>query len=323
MICKVGALLVLLVLAVSVPAWGLEMQGEWEAGFVLSNPEAGASLLWQTGVRLGGDVPLAEQFTLSLRMSMIANSQASEFTGSLERCYLQYESGPLRLRLGRQAVSWGAGWFFRPTDLIAPRSPLDAEAARPGRGMVSAVWATSPLTAVELAAGEDLYAARAGWRIGRTSLRVLGLSDGGVRTVGLDLQGGLAGVYGEACYEWTNDTGDGRPAAMIGWKKIIANNRLFYLEYLHDERGWFHLDRNYLAVGLEIPRDELTTYTFAGVSNLDDGGTMLTGLVSLLLTDNLDLRGGVGLILGPEGTEFLTLAGGGRTSLNLQAKYYF
>ena len=65
---------------------------------------------------------------------MLANSQNTDLTGTLERGYLQYEAGSLRLRLGRQAVSWGAGWFFRPSDLITPRSPLSAEATRPGAG---------------------------------------------------------------------------------------------------------------------------------------------------------------------------------------------
>ncbi len=141
--------------------------------------------------------------------------------------------------------------------------------------------------------------------------------------MGLDFQGGLGGFYGEAVYTWTDGLEDGKTSAMLGWKRTLGSNRSFYLEYLYDGQGRFLFGRNCLAAGLDIPRDELTTYTLAAVGNLDDGGTTLTGLVSLLLTDNLDLRAGVATILGPDGTEFLTLAGGSRWTLNAQVKYYF
>jgi hypothetical protein len=42
-----------------------------------------------------------------------------------------------------------------------------------------------------------------------------------------------------------------------------------------------------------------------------------------ILSDNFDLTGGVSVILGPEGTEFWTMAGGARVSLSLGTKYYF
>ena len=324
MVHKTVLLAVFLLLMLATPALGVQMQGEWESALALSFPPAGADWQWQTGLRLAGDVPLTEEYAFTLRLSMLANSQNTDLTGTLERGYLQYEAGTVRLRLGRQAVSWGAGWFFRPTDLITPRSPLSPEATRPGMDLFSVTWATSPVTALEGVAGEDLAGARIGWQVGRTGIRFLALVEpGDLKTVGFDLQGGLGGFYGEAVYTWTDVLADGKAAATIGWQRMLDSNRSIYLEYLHDEQGRFSFGRNCLAAGLDIPRDELTTYTLAVVGNLDDGGGMLTGLVSLLLTDNLDLRAGIGTILGPEGTELLTLAGNSRWSLNVQVKYYF
>lgn len=321
---KAVLLAAFLLFLLATPALGVQMQGEWESAVALSFPPAGADWRWQTGLRLAGDVPLAEEYTLTLRLSMLANSQNTDLAGTLERGYLQYDANSVRLRLGRQAVSWGAGWFFRPADPITPRSPLNAEATRPGMDLLTVTWATSPVTALEGVIGEDLAGARVGWQLGRTGLRLLALAKpGDLKTVGLDVQGGLGGLYGEAVYTWTEDVADGKTAAMIGWKRTFGSNRSLYLEYLHDEQGRFHLGRNYLAAGLDIPRDELTAYTLAVAGNLDDGGSMLTGLVSLLLSDNLDLRAGIGTILGPDGTEFLALAGGSRWSLNAQVKYYF
>lgn len=320
---KVSMLLILLVFAFSTPAYG-SFQAEWEATAALSDPAAGDGFFWSTGLHLRGAWPLGEKWVFSWRGGLSLNSLAGELDATLARGYLQYESGPLRLALGRQAVSWGVGWFFRPTDLITPRSPLSAEEGRPGKDLLTVTCATSPVTNVELTVGDALYGARAGWQIGRASLRTLGLvAPDGRKMVGLDLQGGLHGFYGEACYEWQTDPRDGAPAVMLGWRKLFGEGRLLYLEYLRDERGRFLPGRDYLAAGLEIPLDELTTYAVALEGSLGDGGYLLAGTASLVLSDHLDLNGGVGLILGPEGTEFLTLARGSRVSLTVGTKYYF
>ena len=322
---RIGMLLIslVLILAFSSPAYGT-VQGEWEGSFALSDPVAGDGWYWSTGLRLTGDWALGGGFNLTLRGSAGINSLTDEFDAILERGYIQYENGPCRIKLGRLAVGWGTGWFFRPTDLITPLSPLSPEEGRPGRDLLTFTWATSDLTDVELIAGEDLYAARAGWQLDRTSLRVLGLCEpDGRKTLGFDIQGGLGGFYSEACCEWTDDLAGGKLAALVGWKRVLGDGLFLYLEYLRDERYRFHFGQDYLAAGLEYSRDELTTYTVAAVGNLGDGGTMLMGMARYLLSDNFDLQGAVGLILGPEGTEFLTLAGGSRVSLSLGAKYYF
>lgn len=320
---KVGACVMLLVLAFSAPACG-SFQAEWDGTAALSDPTVGDGFFWSTSLNLRGDWSAAEKLSFTWRGSLNLNSFTDELEATLARGYFQYESGPLRLGLGRQAVSWGLGWFFRPTDLITPRTPFSPEEGRPGMDLMTAAWATSPVTNVELAVGDGLYGARAGWQIGRTSLRMLGLVEpDGHKSLGFDLQGGLHGVYIEACYEWRDDPHAGAPAGIIGWKKLLGEGRLFYLEYLHDERERFHPSRDYLAAGLELPVDELTTYTIALEGNLNDGGYLLAGTARLVFSDHLDLNGAVGIILGPEGTEFLTLARGARASLTFGAKYYF
>ena len=304
--------------AVSSPAAAaFSLRGTGEADL----SSAGGECHHAAGFELNGLWSAGEAWSLSLRGHL--GVVDGEFEAEAERLYLEYARGPFRLRLGRQAVAWGAGWFFRPTDLITPRLFLGEEEGRPGRDLVSLSFATSALTAVEFAAGEDLLAARAGWEIGRTGLRLLGLKKGGVKTLGCDLQGGLAGFYLEAAYEWTEDPAAGRPAALLGWNRTIGGDRLLYLEYLHDERGRFFFGRNYLAAGLEIPRDELTTYTLAALANLDDGGVMASGLVNLVLSDRADLRAGAGLILGPKNSEFALAASGARLSLSAGYRYYF
>ena len=181
-------------------------------------------------------------------MSTLTNAQTHDkghVELSLDRLFLQYESGRARAIIGKQAVNWGLAAVFRPTDLITPRDPGASGEGRPGKVLASLFWRTSPLTGVEVVLGEDLYAGRAEFRIGRTNLGILGLtqrggpadnrnpagsrsggaadSDNSTRlgngtsitnlttssvenALGLDFQGGLKGFYGEICHRW-QDTG--------------------------------------------------------------------------------------------------------------------
>ncbi|MCL6614899.1 MAG: hypothetical protein K6U03_09865, partial [Firmicutes bacterium] len=200
---------------------------------------------------------------------------------------------------------------------------LAEEEERPGKDLLFLGIATSDLGGLEFVAGEGLFAARSGFTIGRSELRLLGLWEGEVKTLGCDLQGGLAGLYLEAAYEWAADSATGRPALLLGWKRAIGEGRLFYAEYLHDERGRLFPRRNYFALGLKIPRDELTEYTLAALASLDDGGITASGLVNLVLSDRADLQAGAGVVLGPENTDFALAAAGTRFNLSAALKYYF
>lgn len=95
---------------------------------------------------------------------------------SLDRLFLQYESGRARAIVGKQAVNWGLATLFRPTDLITPRDPGGSGEGRPGKVLATLFWRTSPLTGVEVVLGEDLYAGRVEFRVGQANLGILGLT---------------------------------------------------------------------------------------------------------------------------------------------------
>lgn len=86
---------------------------------------------------------------------------------------------------------------------------------------------------------------------------------------------------------------------------------------------FIYSNQNYLAVGLSIPWDQLTTYSVTGIVNLDDSGFILAGAVNAQLTDNLGLQGQLNMIGGDNGTEFWTMGKGARLSITLEAKYFF
>lgn len=328
MMWRYGFLVAILLLIFSIPAFGA-VKVDWEATVSGSNFIQQQGPSWDTGFRLSGDWAFGEKVTFFLRDKVGINSTMTEWGGVLERCYIRYESGTFRADLGRQAVGWGIGWFFRPTDLITPITPLAQEDTRPGRDMLVLRWSTSPLTAVDFIAGDRLYAARGELRFGETNIRVMGVSEyqpllyRNVSTIGWDVQGGLAGLYTEGKFAWNESaSADGKTTALVGWRKYIWDDRQLFVEYLQNG-DLVYSGSNYFAAGLQIPLDELTSFSITGVANLDDGGCILNGIADLQLTDSLDLRGSIVVFAGGETSEFVTMAGGARWNVVVQAKYYF
>lgn len=257
---------------------------------------------------------------------------ASQDTGhvdlSLDRLFLQYESGRARAIIGKQTVNWGLATVFRPTDLITPRDPGASGEGRPGKILASLFWRTSPLTGIEVVLGEKLYGGRAEFRVGQTNIGLLGLTKscnlassgnpvgGGENAVGLDFQGGLRGFYGEACHHRTyGEAGQqssgsihsGAPAAMattsgtIGWKTILRGGNLIFAEYYrnHVRLGNVSAITQLAALGLTYQYDEFTTFGIVGVTDLANGIWTATGTLTSLLSENLDLNCGVSITKGP------------------------
>jgi hypothetical protein len=288
---------------------------DWETNAYYDHSNSGSTSSWNTGFQTTGDWSLGDNGAFFLRDKLVKDSNASNWAGTLDRCYLQYQKGPYRVNLGRQAVIWGVGWIFRPTDVITPQQSFKQDDTRPGEDLVTFNWATSPLTAFDLVAGDQVAAFRTEWRLNQTNLRVLGLSlPDDQKMVGFDFQGGLAGLYGEACYKWSDSFDTGKPAVMLGWKKTLSSGELLFLEGYHDESAGkqsLYTGRNYFGAGMEIPWNELTVFDLMAVYNSDKSEMTYTGIVRLQMSDNLDLNGS--LLVMPDS----------QVVLQLQSKYYF
>lgn len=143
--------------------------------------------------------------------------------GRTDRLLVQGEAGPLTLALGRQPVSFGAGRFFTPLDLVSPFFPgtidseykpgvdaarLDAYAGLRGQWTVVAAWvgdcslALGPQDqACEQAGVEDL--ALASWTrltVGVSDLALFLAEVHDDEVVGLSVVSGVGpvGLYGDA-----------------------------------------------------------------------------------------------------------------------------
>jgi hypothetical protein len=334
----ISAVFLLFILAM--PAWAdVKVTSDSTIGW----DDGSDDLSWQSGFQTSGNWSLASNAVFCLDDKIAIDREQQHWQGTLDRCYLQLEPGPARLNLGRQGVSWGIGWFFRPTDLITPLTPLAQEETRSGKDLAVLRWATSALTATDFIAGNHLYALRSEWQFGPTHLRLLGIYQPEyVNAAGYDFQGGLYGFYGEGVYRWADTEGpdQGRYAGLVGWQKVVGASNQLFLEYFRNElrqsgetmanllsqnknHELIYSDRNYLAAGLKIPWDQLTTLTMAGISNLDDRGCIIEGIGDFLLNDNLEVVGILRAVAGPEDTEFWTMGRGSRLGVALEIKYFF
>jgi hypothetical protein len=340
MLRKILILTLFLILICSMPVLA---DVKVESDTIIGWNDANSDLSWKTGFITSGDWSLGPKIAFFLKDDLSISQAEQQWQGMLDRCYVQYEKGPVRVNLGRQGVNWGIGWFFRPTDLITPLTPLAEEETRPGKDLAVLRWSTSSLTATDFIAGNGVYAARSEWRIGATNLRLLGVCQPEyINAVGFDFQGGLAGFYGESAYRWAaiDSVEQGKFVGLIGWKKTIWSGSQLYMEYYRNDfskatAGLANLltqnkaqeivysNQNYLAMGVQVPWDQLTTFSLTGVSNLDDSGIILTGIASWQLTDSLDIRATLMGVTGPDGTEFWSMGQGSRVSAALEMKYFF
>lgn len=307
--CLIGFVLVLIC---PLPALG-NVKVNWDTNLSYDN-SADSRVYWDSGFQTIGDWLIRPNWSFYLRDKIKINSDTHEWNGILERGYLQYQTDSYRIKLGRQAVIWGLGWIFRPTDLVTPQQDFKQDETRPGRDLATLYWATSPLTVFELTAGEDLAAIRSEWRLNETNLRLLGivLPDKN-KVLGFDFQGGLAGLYGEVGFSWLDEFEAGSLSAMLGWKKTLSNNNLIFTEYysakILDERQ--DERQNQLGIGIEIPFDELTMFDVIAVYNFEKKETLLTGLATMEISDSLDIKTSV--VLAPDS----------QIVLKLQSIYYF
>ena len=135
-----------------------------------------------------------------------------------DRLAITYEIGAFRLKLGRQALSFGQGRVFTPLDRVSPFSPaaVDREykpgvdAARlDGFWGVAGEWTLVAAQRGKWSLDHTVVGARVKDSVKGWDLGVLGLWVGGDRVVGLSLAGtvGEVSIYGDAAFTWRARSG--------------------------------------------------------------------------------------------------------------------
>ena len=186
-----------------------ERWGAWEGeGHVAMNALGGGaqgSLL-----SLSPNLNSAEE-PLPLRWQVIDEGGASALV-RVDRLTLSYELGSVRLKLGRQALSFGQGRAFTPLDRVSPFSPASVDREyKPGVDAVrvDGYWGVAGewtmVAAVRTGWGlyDTVLGARAQDSFGGWDIGLVGLWVGGDLVAGLSLGGALGDLSAFGDLTWT------------------------------------------------------------------------------------------------------------------------
>jgi len=315
---------------------------------VLLDYRAGGNVGYAAAVA-GMSPPVAPASYVDLSTEVFSGAHQN-MTVAIDRLSVSYASQRFVLKLGRQAVTWGSGMVFRPSDIIAPFAPNAIDTAyKPGADMayaqilfdngndVEAVFV--PRRAVAggpMVWGQSTLALRSTLLLGDFDGTALLAQDHGDTLVNL----GLGGPVGGAA--WNIELGQWFLADGSTPLNILANisnsgtigemNITYFAEYFHNGFGvdtatpldalpasladrlatgqLFNVGQDFLALGAQLSVSAAVTVSPSVITSLNDGSVFATVYAGVSVSDNLDITLYGNKGFGPNGTEF----GGRETS---------
>ncbi|HGG06107.1 MAG TPA: hypothetical protein ENK28_11675 [Aliiroseovarius sp.] len=308
----------------------------------------------QLGIASGDKVALTTAMALFLPPtppSTWANLTAALVTdpttgvlANVDRLSVTWANENLVLKAGRQAITWGSGLVFHPTDIVAPFAPNAIDTTyKPGVDMlygqylfdsgadIQAIAVPRPLVAggaVDIDA--STLALRGQFQLGNFDASLMLAFDRGDTVASL----GLSGALGEATWNaeyigWQLADGSFKPS----WLVNISNfstlgdvNVQYFGEYFHNGFGVasgtplnalppslikrlstgqvFLTGRDYLALGAAFQVSADLTLSPNAIVSLNDGSALLGIGLDYALGDNTNIMFNYSQPAGPTGTSF-------------------
>ena len=187
---------------------------------------------------------------------------------NIDRLALSFPLGAADIRVGRQAISWGSAWFWKPTDRFSPFSPMDIDPdVKRGVDALRAEIYFGPSTSLDLVTTFERHedtdrelwvhgGARFRTTIGRYDLAISAarfqLSEASNFMAGLEFTGELGdvGFRGEAAFNYLPETEEWDVEGVLGADYhfsmgITLAGELFYNGLGTDSDGYadFLLDK--------------------------------------------------------------------------------
>ena len=233
---------------------------------------------------------------------------------SIYRGYINARHRSADLKLGRQRVPWGRGWFFSPLDVFNPISPTAIE--RGERAGVDGVL-------MELSRGmagrasflylpqqsfNDSFAARAETLYHSYDLAISLGRHRDVDFYGFDFSGyiGDAGFKGE--FVFSDEEGQGRESLLLSGNYTFENSLYIMLEYFRYEGGNLHpisySGEDYAGLSVAYELTPLIRWDNYLILNLSDGSMFFSPALSYSVRENLDIRFGLQFFTGSSGDEY-------------------
>jgi len=204
----------------------LKVNAEYELSFVQYSEGIGGSSALLPGATATGKPRLWDPAP--------GEGNGFELQHNLDRAMARFAVGPVDITLGRQAITWGSAWFWKPTDRFSPFSPTDVDPeVKRGVDAVRAEWYLGESSSIDLlVVGErhdnhdrELWlhsGARGRTTVGRTDLAMslvrFQTDKEGEWMGGLELTSevGLVGVRCEVALNYPEESGEWYVEAVAG-----------------------------------------------------------------------------------------------------------
>lgn len=220
--------------------------------YVLDAEGGRGVVLNRASTAAGGVVPPATLFDLS---HTLLDDGEVRITQKIDRLAIGYSADNFVVRVGRQALTWGAGTVFHPMDLVDPFAPntVDTE-FKPGVDMVYGQVLFGDGSDLQLIAvpraftqGGDVawdastFAARYATTLGDIGANLIVARDQGDWTAGLGLSGSLGGaVWNAELVPTLEQDGSVKVSGLANISSAITlmnRNATIYAEYYHNGFG--------------------------------------------------------------------------------------
>ena len=290
--------------------------------FALINPTRGTT----TGLFTGQQSVATSRFSL-LPLDWTVHESGSLIWGhGLDRLYVRFSVATADLVIGRQAISWGVGRIWTPSDLFVAFSPMAIDREfKPGVDAISLkmpLGAFSQLEVVYAAFDDDFSKQDVAIRIQKTVRNfIVGFMGGKFfrdAVLGPFFDGEISGMGVRGEFTFTHNTGHPQhePRTFLRGVSSIdyrfANGLYTLLEYYYNGFGEvdpenypqlfnsarvargeiYNFGRHYLGATLQYELHPLVTTSLTGLWNLLDQSCLIGPLLLVSLSNEADLRVG-------------------------------
>ena len=227
--------------------WLLSWHGVWRTSVVYDHEARAGDYLSSDEYRTFGRLAPVELVNLDSR---ITGGGEFLWRHRLYRAYAEYDSYPVRFTLGRQLVSWGTGYFWKPTDLFNPvtfalvepgelhgADAANLEIALGNLSQLHVVWAQSSN------AGENRGALKFNTNVADYDFSVMAGRFFRDNVLGADFSGqiGVAGFRGEWLHNFTA-AGDDYDQLVLGVDFRFGLRLMLTGEYLYNSGALSELE---------------------------------------------------------------------------------
>lgn len=175
----------------------------------------------------------------------LVNEKSFFLNTTIDRYWVDYNSGKFQVRIGRQRINWGQALVWNPNDIFNPYSVFDVDyIERPGCDAIRLQYFPSASSALEFALKGDMnnnITAAALYRFNKWGYDIqalAGYADSHDFVAGAGWSGAIGSISFRGEASWFKPVGNysdssGRGLVTIGFDKVFSNNSMLQTQLMY------------------------------------------------------------------------------------------